>query len=476
MIEVYAHNYLKSLLKKDSLIWPHNLTLSRLVARSLRREDKSIFQLDGCNHNDYWPGLLIPLCLHSSGIALLVTSHQKNHLIRVEIPRLKEQGLDLSFWEGGESPVDQSIWILDYTDVIKAIRENSLSSRQLIIPEAELLSRRLRDTMAIKITSSNWDDLQRLYPDISSQLINLHEHLIRKLVLKAIRSDAVVKIDLHDLRALKDLLVALPYVFSPWSDLLNTSIEEWVGWAELNHKTLDWTWYLQPLEPLDIFHQFFVDNPFILLAASFHNELKSLEEIVDVHVKLGGAIHQEPIELFVPFRQPLPNAEWFAEHLFIESRRLVLGRKGLTIILLDDDRLLKQLTAELAAEFGKRVTYQSTTLESNGIVCCSSSWWLAFHDKLPLAEQLIVALLPFSSLELPLTAARVEAFKKQGLDWFRALLLPELLSLLPRLILPIRINHGRIAILDGRIRSRTWGKKIFDVLQPWTSLDRLLPD
>ena len=84
--------------------------------------------------------------------------------------------------------------------------------------------------------------------------------------------------------------------------------------------------------------------------------------------------------------------------------------------------------------------------------------------------------MPFSSLETPITAARVESFKKQGLDWLRKLLLPELLSILPRLVMPIRKNHGRIAILDGRLRSRSWGKKIFAVLEPWTPLDRLLPD
>ena len=96
MIEVYAHNYVKKLLKKDSLLWPHNLTLSRLVARSLRRRDKSIFQLEGANPNDYWLGVLIPLCLNSCGAVLVVTPLQKQRLFQVEIPMLKNEGFHLA--------------------------------------------------------------------------------------------------------------------------------------------------------------------------------------------------------------------------------------------------------------------------------------------------------------------------------------------------------------------------------------------
>ena len=132
MIEVYAHNYLKNLLKKDSLLWPHNLTLSRLVARSLRRRDKSIFDLQGVNHNDYWFGVLIPLCLNSSGAALVVTPLLKQRLFQVEIPKLKDEGLDLVVWEGDNPPSDDKLWVLSYEDFLNAYDQNFLGAKQFI--------------------------------------------------------------------------------------------------------------------------------------------------------------------------------------------------------------------------------------------------------------------------------------------------------------------------------------------------------
>ncbi len=476
MIEVYSHNYLKNLLKKDSLIWPHNLTLSRLVARSLRRRDKSIFEITISKEHDYWPGVLIPLCIHSCNVVLLVTQTQKRRLFQVEIPRLKDEGLNLPIFEGPEPPLDGTLWVLDHLGLIKAFRGNHLDSKQLIVPEAELASSRLRKAMTITISSSHWDSLRRAFPSISDQLIAFYEKFNRRLFSQVIRSDAVVRIDIGDVLELIDLFKDLDHPPEPWPAFLDAVTQGWAGWAQLDHTLFDWSWHLQPLEPFQVLHQLFLDNPFILLSAAMQNEFEALETIANIKVKLGSPLHQEPIKLFAPFRQPLPNAECFAEHLLDQSRRLIVGRQGITVIILDDDQLLKRLTSELAAEFGRRVILQSTAPDVNGIVCCSSLWWIEFQDKLPTPEQLIIALLPLSSLESPLTAARVEDFKKRGLDWFRGLLLPELLTLLPKLVFPIRKNQGRIAILDGRLRSRSWGKKIFEVLEPWTPLDRLLPD
>lgn len=206
------------------------------------------------------------------------------------------------------------------------------------------------------------------------------------------------------------------------------------------------------------------------------SEINSSGCVLDVNVSLGAPNLQDPISLFAPFRQPLPNTEIYAEYLLNQSRRLILGRSGLTILLLDDDQLRYQLTSGLAAEFGRRVVHEITAPESNGVVCCRWSWWLRHQDQLPSPEQLIIALLPLASLESPLMAARVESFKLQGRDWFRDLLLPEALRVLPRAVTPVRRCQGRVAILDGRLRSRSWGESILRTLEPWIPLNRLLPD
>ena len=122
----------------------------------------------------------------------------------------------------------------------------------------------------------------------------------------------------------------------------------------------------------------------------------------------------EPLRLFAPRRQPLPNTAIYAEHLLDQCRRLILGRRGLTVVLLEDPGLRQKLTTELAGEFGSRVIHQGTAPDVNGVICCGWSWWMDHQNQLPALDQLIIALLPVSSLEDPLRAADGLPFWMEG--------------------------------------------------------------
>jgi ATP-dependent DNA helicase DinG len=39
----------------------------------------------------------------------------------------------------------------------------------------------------------------------------------------------------------------------------------------------------------------------------------------------------------------------------------------------------------------------------------------------------------------------------------------------------LRQGNGRLAVLDGRLRSRSWGHQVLTALDPWRDLSRLLP-
>ena len=481
MLEAHAHKHLKLLLEGEVDIWPHNLTLSRLVARSLRRRDKSLIQFPIGSQEFWWPGLLIPLCFKDADAVLVLSSKNRRRLFQYELPRLKKKGFNLSLWEGSQPPSGKQVWLLDHNSLVKAFKDGNLAEKQLIIPEAELFCRRLRNALSLEITHLDWEQLRRAYPVVDIALLEIYQRLTRRLFDYASCEDAQVAIYKGEVASLFDLVGLFSSSPAPWNEVFNAIDQEWASWGRLNHKTLDWKWHLQPLEPLHSIEELLHNCPVLMLAGSWQNDLlladlKSIQFEFNVSVTLGGPINQEPIPLFVPLRQPMPNTEFFAEHLLDQSRRLILGREGITILLLDDNQLRHKLASQLAAEFGKRVVSETTAPETNGVVCCSCSWWLNYHQHLPVPDQLIIGILPFPGLESPLIAARVNAFKKQGKDWFRDLLLPDVLHVIPYVVEPIRRNRGRLAILDGRVRSRTWGKQILHTLEPWTPLERLLPN
>ncbi|MAV12986.1 MAG: helicase [Cyanobium sp. MED843] len=481
MLEAQAHSHLKSLLRREESNWPHHLTLSRLVGRSIRRRDRTLIRLAPSRKQRWWLGLLMPLCLQPSSAVLVLTPGQRQRLLNVERPRLAQQGFRLACWEGSTPPPAEQLWLLDHAGLIQAHRQGVLGGRQLLIPEIDQLSARLRQSMAIRLEAADWERLRQALPQADHLLLERYERLSRQLFREATHAHARIRLEGSSCQSLRDLLGVLGPCPEPWADLLASDPRHWANWAELDHRLLQWSWCLEPLEPLEQLEGLLRDRPVLMLSETgettrLDHELQQAGAVPGVTAVLREAELEEPLPLFAPRRQPLPNTEIYAQHLLEQSRRLILGRPGLTILLLDDAALRHSLTASLAAEFGTRVQDQCTAPQENGVISGSWSWWLQHLDQLPEPEQIIIGMLPIASLTCPITAARVDRLKHQGTDWFRSLLLPEALRLIPAAVAPLRRSSGRLAVLDGRLRGRSWGDQILQCLEPWQPLNRLLPD
>ncbi len=481
MLEVNSHKHLKKYYQNNLALWPHNLTLTRLISRSLSRKDNTFIQLSSDSKNFWWPGLLIPLCLHNNNIVLILSERQFRLLFEVELPKLKSSHLSFDYVEGIEfTPSDNKVWVLRYQDFILANEKDLLKNRQLIFPESEFISNELRESMSIKITPKDWEDLIVSHSHFEASIIEVHERLSLSLFSHSVSSDAVIRIDHRELLALKEILQDDLPAAMPWKRALNAVNSEWVTWAKLDHRKLSWDWYIQPLTPLQTLSGLLSKNTLLMLtnsgqSDSFFLDFNSKKFAFTVKVNLGNKFDQEPIPLFVPKRQPLPNTSHFYCHVLRQCQRLILGRIHPTIILVDDLQLRLQITSELAGEFGLRVVHETTDIEPNGIICCSCNWWILNQYNLPTPDQLIFPVIPLPILESPLIAAKVEMLKQQGRDWFREFLFPETLTILLKSLVIIRGKDVRVAILDGRMHCRSWGKLIFEALEPWVALERLLP-
>ncbi len=482
MLEAKSHIKLKQLLLESNPQWPHHLTFSRLVARSLRRKDQTFVQLDStASQEEWWLGLLVPLSLQACGGVIVLSERMRSRLLKVELPRMRARGLALDCLEGSDPPPDNYLWLLDFEGLLQAHKQGFLKGKQLIVPEAEFLNDKLREVMAIEIKSIDWERLRFLDSSLEKPLISLYEDITLRLFSNLTPPPGPIHMDDADINLVKKLLKDFCKLPLLWEEVSTLNLENWANWIELDYKKLNWKWMFKPLEPIKLLKALFVNQPMILITKLGKVDCQARHFLGDfspslVFVKLSETILQEPIPLFLPYRQPLPNTQIYQDYLLDQCRRLILGRKGLTVVLINDTQFRRQLTTALAAEFGNRVVHENIELAPNGVLCSHWNWWLENHHQLPLPEQLIIALLPLASLESPLTAARVQSFKRRGLDWFRGFLLPEALNLLPPAIAPLRRNNGRLAILDGRLRYRSWGKEVLNILEPWVPLDRLLPD
>jgi len=497
MLEASAHLQLKALLRQEGCAdWPHHLTLCRLVGRSLRRGDQTLIRLAPGSDLSWLISLLVPLALAETPVAVVADAPLRQRLLQVEWPRLHAVGLHLPVWEGGGAAPASHVWLLDHRQLLEAWRGGALQDRQLVLPEAERLEPRLREALAIRLEPADWDRLRRARPSAEPSLLALHERLSRRVLSHPRHPNRLVSLAPEDEAPLRQLLALLRPLPEPWNRWLECGNPDWTSWAEVDPALLTWRLHRQPLAPLNQLDGLLSARGAVLIGVlprPRHGATGSAAqgqggspEIVGrgragftpaVVVDLGDPPLLEPLPLYCPSGQPLPNSHQFGEHLLDHCRRLVLGQAGLSVVLLDDVALRLDLTSGLAAEFGSRVGHQTMAPESNGVVCGSWDWWLEQQGRLPQPAQLVVALLPIASLEDPLTAARVEAVRREGGDWFRQLLLPEAINRLQRGIVPLRQQSGgRLAVLDGRLRGRSWGQAALTALEPWVALHRLLPD
>lgn len=482
MLEVQAHQQLKHLLRAGAAQWEHQLTLSRLVGRSLRRRDQTCIQLSAGSDERWWLALLVPLCLQSRNTVLVLDSQQRQRFLSLERPRLLQSNLRLGCWSNIQPPTGDQLWVLTPSELIAAYRLGHLrDDDHLVIPEAEHLAPRLRDAMTVRLDARHWEELKTAFPATGQGLLELYERLSRHLFSSGSSQRRQLSMPDSALTSVRDLLQLTGQAPDPWHHLAAMGMQTWASWARLDHEHLQWQWMLQPLEPLEEIQDLFNNRPWTLIhgaggcRGASHSAPPDCDDPV-IHIDLREPPRCEPIPLYAPFRQPLPNTAIYATHLLDQCRRLILGRSGLTVVLANDAALLQRLASELAAEFGSRVTLDRAGDQPNGVICTSWSWWMTHQPTLPEPDQLITALLPIASLEDPLTAARVKVLKDQGRDWFRHLLLPEALAILIPAVAPLRRSGGRLAILDGRVRSRSWGEQVFRALEPWSSLQRLRPD
>lgn len=483
LLEAAVHQTLKDWRRQGpDLVWPHGLTLGRLVSRALRLRRSALIQT-GCLPENYSASYLLPCLLNQETIHLVAPESRLQGLLKTEIPTLldwlERRGIENS---GGKNLrlLSPQLWLEERLNLPSSERPLTL------IEQVESLEQWLQDFFTLSWRSADWEELNALPPALAEALGAYRVRLAKALFARPANAYGCYVLSAEEESSLWEHLASLEAYFRHlprlgqfWQARRRYG-ENYLLWAAVNRELGQFSLQLAPVNLAPLAAPYW-RSPLILMggilgpdkeAAAFRRTL-GLGELLCLQFapqRLG-----EAWRLYLPERLPAPNTPEFQETLLKELQRLLSlpkPQEATTVVLLDDAPLKTGLGSRLAAEFGSRVKVE-TSVPRGGALIASWDFWRDQQHRFPAPGLLIFATLPIPSLENPLVASRVNAHKRRHQDWFRDYLLPSALQAIQRVVLPLGEETKLLAILDSRVNSRSYGPQILALLEPYARLNDL---
>lgn len=482
--------------------------MARLVARALRLGRSALIQVGAvCGYQGRYRTSFVASALMWHGPVIIVAQEAVQQLLlRVEIPRLQQ-------WLPANKPIRTGdAWPgTEFQGLLLTSPEAWLRGQfaggdrfpqgiPTIIDGVDDLEDWVRHQLTQDIQPDDWDQLMLACPNQAEAIREARIQLTHELFQHPANPYECYLISQPEIEILSCLYSALESVQAlpePWKQFwqqfqtLNENLSPPAPpappplfWATIAHRQGLFSLHYAPMELSEILSPIWQRQPVVLIGSAIEPETEAplfrqrlgLDDLTCLN--FSSESQAEAIQLYVPYKLPLPNTPEFQAAFIHKVRTLVClsaTAPGLTVVLVGDVPLKSQVATILASEFGSRVQVEKTCLDENGILISGWEFWREHQRVLPAPHLLIIATLPLPSLENPLVAGRVARYKRSHQDWFRLYLLPAALNELQRAIAPVRESQGIVALLDSRVINRSYGAQILAALSPLARINYLDP-
>lgn len=535
MIETEVHQRLRAYLREQGHTqWPHHLTMARLVARALRVDRSALIQIDSlaAYQGSHRLSYLMPALLWPEPAILALPDNLLKVVLQQDIPKL-QQGLPIvkSVRAAEQWPED------DFRGLLVTSAEGWLQSRlrgqvrfpdgiPILIDGASDLERWARDLLSIRLSAQDWETLMLAFPGQQAFIRDMRVRITHAIFQHPANPYGCYLIEdpeqtllqeFYEFLHLHDSDGQMPPRWQAFWQQFRQPAGERLAWSQLNRAVGSVAICSGPTDIDQVLAPVWARQPVVLMGAAL-DESDKAERYRDrlglgemTCLQFGPDRRHDLVQLYLPDKLPMPNTSHFKSAALQEIRTLLStqGRTSApTVIVIGDVPLKAQFASVLAAEFGSRVKLEAP-VDETGILVTGWEYWRSQQVTTPRMQSdpraqsdgehatddrggdfdrvgntallpglMIVTTLPIPSLEDPLVAGRVAAYKQRRQDWFKAYLLPTAISELQQAVAPLRarlatqngtdvgLNPGVIALLDNRVNHRSYGVQILEALSP----------
>ncbi len=263
--------------------------------------------------------------------------------------------------------------------------------------------------------------------------------------------------------------------------------EGFVSWPEGEGK--DRKWSLAPVQvgPVLAERLWSKEAAFVLLSATLR--ISGTFDYARARLGLDAARtshHASPFDygrqalIYIPERMPEPREPGYPDRLEREIRGLLAASRGRAFVLFSSWKMLDRIAPRLAGDLPWPVLIQGRSGsrdalldrfrgDTHSVLCGTRSFWEGVDVPGEALSLVVIDKLPFAPPDDPLFEARLRHCEQSGGNKFRDIQLPEAIAVLRQgagRLIRTEQDRGVIAILDGRLRTRPYGREVVSNLPP----------
>ena len=181
--------------------------------------------------------------------------------------------------------------------------------------------------------------------------------------------------------------------------------------------------------------------------------------------------YAEQAVLYIPGHIPEPRSPDYLSHALREIREIVAMTDGNAFLLFTSFAQMNRVYETLCREIPFPLLRQGDLPKNrllevfretpHAVLCATSSFWQGVDVQGDALRAVIIDKLPFLVPTEPLVAARINWLEKEGENSFLRYSVPEAIITLKQglgRLIRSRQDRGILAVLDSRIRTRSYGR------------------